>query len=201
MVMFQNFKGLFPVTANLIVLLLFLTSCGSGIWDPGDARKVDPNVEVRARKAIEEGRAVSADKLITGTGRGGAFEFASSNPMWRATLETLDFLPLSNVDYSGGIIITDWYSEGTATNEYIKITVRFFSTEIRADGLKVIIHKKVCNKVQNCSIKKITSALEEEVKSAILAKATIFEREGIDTNVKEYRKKFGDRGSRVKNKK
>ena len=120
MVMFQNFKGLFPVTANLIVLLLFLTSCGSGIWDPGDARKVDPNVEVRARKAIEEGRAVSADKLITGTGRGGAFEFASSNPMWRATLETLDFLPLSNVDYSGGIIITDWYSEGTTTNEYIK---------------------------------------------------------------------------------
>ena len=201
MVMFQNFKRLFPVTANLIVLLFFLTSCGTDIWDPGDARKIDPNVDVRARKAIEEGRAVSADQLIKGAGRGGAFEFASSNAMWRATLETLDFLPLSNVDYSGGIIITDWYSEGTATNEYIKITVRFFSTEIRADGLKVIIHKRVCNKVQNCSIKKITSALEEEVKSAILAKAAIFEREGIDANVKKYRKKFGDRGKRQKYKK
>ena len=41
--------------------------------------------------------------------------------MWRATLEILDFLPLANVDYSGGIITTDWYNEGTASDESLKL--------------------------------------------------------------------------------
>ena len=65
--------------------------------------------------------------------------------MWRASLETLDFLPLTTVDYSGGMIITDWYSENNNNNESIKITVRFLSNEIRSDSLKLIVHKKNCN--------------------------------------------------------
>ena len=101
--------------------------------------------------------------------------------MWRATLEILDFLPLSNVDYSGGIITTDWYNEGTAADESIKITIRFLSNEIRADGLKVIVHKRKCNTKQKCTVKKISSALEYELQVAILKKAAIFE--------KEYRRK------------
>ena len=109
------------------------------------------------------------------------YQFASSNPMWRATLEILDFLPLSNVDYSGGIITTDWYNEGTASDESIKITIRFLSNEIRADGIKVIVHKKKCNIKQKCIVKKISSALEYELQVAILKKAAIFE--------KEYRRK------------
>jgi len=101
--------------------------------------------------------------------------------MWRASLEILDFLPLSNVDYSGGIITTDWYNEGTASDESIKITIRFLSNEIRADGIKVIVHKKKCNIKQNCIVKKISSALQYELQVAILKKASIFE--------KEYRRK------------
>ena len=101
--------------------------------------------------------------------------------MWRATLEILDFLPLANVDYSGGIITTDWYNEGTASDESIKITIRFLSNEIRADGIKVIVHKKKCNIKQKCTVKKISSALEYELQVAILKKASIFE--------KEYRRK------------
>ena len=78
-------------------------------------------------------------------GGGTNYQFASSNPLWRATLEILDFLPLANVDYSGGIITTDWYNEGTASDESIKITIRFLTNEIRSDGLKIIVHKKRCN--------------------------------------------------------
>ena len=120
---------------------------------------------------------------IGGAVKGGKtnYQFASSNPMWRATLEILDFLPLSNVDYSGGIITTDWYNEGTATDESIKITIRFLSNEIRADGIKVIVHKKKCNSTQKCTVKKVSSALEYELQVAILKKAAIFE--------KEYRRK------------
>ena len=115
---------------------------------------------------------------------GGAFQFASSNPMWRATLEILDFLPLSNVDYSGGIITTDWYNEGTSSNEAIKITIRFLSNEVRADGLKVIIHKKKCGIQQACTVKKVSSALENELQVAILKKAVIFAKQDTLLNRK-----------------
>ena len=171
-----------------------LASCHALRWDPADARKVDPNVEVRARKALEEGRGISLNEAWRGgRNQGGVFQFASSNPLWRATIEVLDFLPLSNVDYSGGLVITDWYNEGTASGESIKITVRFLSNEIRADGIKIIIHQKICTKLQSCSISKISSALEMEVKTAILKKAKQFEKEGIDDYRKYYRKKYGDR--------
>ena len=179
-------KTILPI---LFLLSLLLTSCG--LYKPSDARSVSPNVDERVQQAIEEGRGF---RLGSGTGKGGTnFEFASSNELWRASLEVLDFLPLSNVDYSGGIIITEWYSEGTSNDEAIKITVRFLSNEIRADGLSVIIHKRVCNKFQQCTTAKIKSTLEEEVKLAILKTATLLEQGKYQKNREEYIKKHGDR--------
>ena len=186
------------VGSNLIklilpILFLFLiTSCG--IYRPSGAKTVSPNVDERVKQAIEEGRGFRLGKGI-GT-KTTTFEFASSNELWRASLEVLDFLPLSNVDYSGGIIITEWYNEGTSNDEAIKITVRFLSNEIRADGLSVIIHKRVCNKFQQCTVAKIKSTLEEEVKLAILKTATLLEKGKYETNKKEYIKKYGDRSLR-----
>ena len=118
-------------------------------------------------------------------GGGTSYQFASSNPMWRATLEILDFLPLANVDYSGGIITTDWYNEGTASNESLKITIRFLTNEVRSDGLKVIVHKKKCNIQQECTVKKVTSAIQSELQVAILKKAVIFEKELKKLNKKK----------------
>ena len=163
-------------------MLILLNSCG-GIWNPPDAREVSPNVEERVKKNLEEGRGIT----LMGAIKGGktSYQFASSNPMWRATLEILDFLPLSNVDYSGGIITTDWYNEGTAPNESIKITVRFLTNEIRSDGIKVIVHKKKCNIQQACTVKKIASALEKEIQIAILKKAVTFEKEYVRKNRKK----------------
>jgi len=156
----------------------FLNSCG--IWDPADARKVSPNADERVKKNLEEGKGIT---LMGGLkGKKTTYEFASSNPMWRATLEILDFLPLANVDYSGGIVTTDWYNEGISTDESIKITVRFLTNEIRSDGLKIIVHKKKCSIAQKCTVKKISSALEYELQVAILKKATIFEKEYIKKN-------------------
>ena len=149
-----------PILPILFLLSFLLTSCG--MLKPSDARKVSPNVDERVKQAIQEGRGF---RIGSGMGKSGTnFEFASSNELWRASLEVLDFLPLANVDYSGGIIITEWYSEGLSNDEAIKITVRFLSNEIRADGLSIIIHKRVCNKFQQCTTAKIKSTLEEEVK-------------------------------------
>ena len=99
-------------------------------------------------------------------------------------LEILDFIPLSNIDYAGGIIITDWYSEGTASNESVKITIRFLTTEVRADGIKIVVHKKKCTQQQNCTIQKVDSALESELQVAILRKAAIYEKEWLKKNKK-----------------
>ena len=152
-----------------------VSSCG--IYKPVDARKVPANVNERVQKNLEEGKGMTLKRLMTGGGGGTSYQFASSNPMWRATLEILDFLPFANVDYSGGIVTTDWYNEGTASNESIKITVRFLTNEIRSDGLKIIVHKKRCNIQQKCTVKKISSALEHELQVAILKKAILFQKE------------------------
>ena len=168
-----------------IIAFSFFTSCG--IYQPSDARKISPNADERVRKNLEEGRGITLGGLTSG-GRT-SYQFASSNPMWRATLEILDFLPLSNVDYSGGIVTTDWYNDGTSADESIKITVRFLTNEIRADGLKIIVHKKKCGIQQKCTVKKVSSALEYELQVAILKKAAIFEKEYIKKNRKKRPKK------------
>ena len=180
---YMSKKIVFFITT--ILVFSFLNSCG--IYKPSDARKVSPNSKERVKKNLEEGKGISLGKLLN-EGRGGtSYQFASSNPMWRATLEILDFLPLANVDYSGGIITTDWYNEGTALDESIKITVRFLTNEIRSDGIRIIVHKKRCNLEQSCKITKISSAIEQELQVAILKKAILFERE-FNKNKKKYKR-------------
>ena len=146
-----------------------LTSCG--IYAPSDARKVSPNSKERVKKNLEEGKGISLKGMVSDAkGSGGNYQFASSNPLWRAALEKLDFAPLSNVDYGGGIIITDWFSEGSS-NEQIKISIRFLTNEIRSDSIDVIIHKKVCNTQNKCKINKVENTLNSEIRFAILKKA------------------------------
>lgn len=151
----------------LLSLIIFLSSCG--IYKPVDARKVPTNDKDKREKNMREGK-----KIKFGRGsnkKGGDFEFSSSNPLWRATLEIINFMPLSNADYSGGLIITDWYNQDSSKNESIKITVRFLSNEIRSDGLKIIIHKKICDEKLNCKISLLKDGLGNDIKIAILKKA------------------------------
>ena len=175
---------IFKVFNGTLVLLFFLTS-SCGIYKPADARKIDPNVNARVQKNIEEGRGF---RIMGGKKKGGGtFEFASSNEMWRASIDLLDFTPFSNVDYSGGIIITDWFSdENSSKNESLKITVRFLSNEIRADGINVIIHKKVCDEKNKCNIKKIDSTLAGEIKLAILKEAAKISQSDMEANKEPY---------------
>ena len=185
MTFYNHIRKTLIITILGTFIFSFLNSCG--IYQPSDARKVSPNSKERVKKNLEEGKGLSVKKLMGGDGDGTSYQFASSNPMWRATLEILDFLPLANVDYSGGIITTDWYNEGTASDESIKITVRFLTNEIRSDGLKIIVHKKICGVAQTCSVKKISSTLEQELQIAILKKAALFEKE-YNTNKKKNKR-------------
>jgi hypothetical protein len=155
---------------NLILgvfLIFFISSCG--LYKKSDARKVSPNPSERVKANMEKGEGFRIKNLGKNSGD---FQFASSNEMWRATLDILDFAPLGNVDYSGGLIITDWFNEEAEPRNSLKITVRFLTNEIRADGLEVILHKKTCNQNLECSVKKYSSKINNDIKLAILKRAT-----------------------------
>ena len=163
----------YKLLALTIIAILALNSCKALKPKWVDTRNVPTDARERARKNIEEGRGVSLGNLGN---RKTTYQFSSSNPMWRASLEVLDFIPLTTVDYSGGVIITDWYNDN-AGNDAIKVTVRFLSNEVRTNSIKVVVHKKTCDNNQNCATNKIDSKIEEELVTSILKLAAKFEKE------------------------
>lgn len=154
----------------LILLTISLNSCG--IYRPVDAREFPPDPKKRVEKNLEEGRGI---KLFDSNRKSTAnYEFASSNELWRATLDIIDFMPLTTANYSGGIIVTDWYSDDQNLNESLKITVRFLTNEIRSDALDLKIFYKNCDKNNKCSIVENSGNLSAELKKQILKKATTY---------------------------
>jgi len=168
-----------------VIIIFSLNSCN--IYKYSDARKNPTSGSERVKKNIEEGKGFRLGSLGR---KSTTFEFATSNALWRASIEKLNFAPLSNVDYAGGIIVTDWFSEGSS-NEQIKITVRFLTNEIRSDAVNVIIHKKICDSQNNCKINKIESTLNSEIRFAILKKATQIKKQDLvrkkDDNPEDYK--------------
>ena len=170
----------------LFLILTFLSECG--IYRKTDSRKVPVNVNDRVQKNLEEGRRI---KFGNPGMKSGQFGFATSNEMWRATIEILDFIPLNNADYGGGIIITDWYNANNNDSESLKIMIRFLSNEVRADGLKVTVYKKKCklnSGLLNCATQVDKSEIGQELKLAILKKAAIYKTEKQEKEAKEFMK-------------
>jgi hypothetical protein len=156
-----------------LIISIIISSCGPLAYKRADVKDVPVNEADKRKKNIEEGRGAT---FKFGKRKSGTFDFASSNEMWRATIDVLDFAPLVNADYGGGIIITDWYSEYADENESIKISVQFLSNEIRIDGLKVLVYKKKCTTNQSCKITKIDSKINQEIKMAIVKKAALIKK-------------------------
>ena len=160
-----------------IILYFFLISSllSCGIYKPVDTRKVPISGPERAKKNVAEGRGITLGKAI---GRGSTnYEFSTSNPMWRASLDILDFLPLSTVDYSGGVIISEWYTDDSNENQALKITIRFLSNTIQTNSLKVTVHKKKCSIDQSCKVEVFQSRIQEELVASILKKASILQKQ------------------------
>ena len=174
----------------LFFLIFFtLSSCAKeGFFKTGDARKNPPDPELRVKKNLEEGKGFRLSNAMgMGGNKGTNFEFASSNGLWRASLDVLDFMPLTSANYSGGVIITDWYSEQGNPDESIKITIRFLSNEVRSDAINVDIFYKKCVAVNNCKINKKDGQLKKEITKQILAKAAVYQKQVKDKNFRPYR--------------
>ena len=156
-------------------LIILLNSCGPLAYKKVDARKVSWDPEERVKKNLEEGRGF---RLFENEKKfGTTYEFASSNELWRATLDTIDFMPLTTANYSGGIVVTDWYSDNQSLSENIKITVRFLSNEIRSDALDLKIFYRKCDSSNKCKIIQKEGNLSKELKKEILKKATIYQQQ------------------------
>ena len=154
------------------LIILQLTSCG--MYRPTDAREFPPEPEKRVQKNLDEGRGF---RLFKDDNKGGVFDFASSNELWRASLDTLDFMPLISADYGGGIIITDWYNENNNYEDAIKISIRFLTNEIRSDALNIKVYTKKCENLNKCSINENNSEIQNKLITTILSKATRYKQE------------------------
>ena len=159
----------------LAIITLFLNGC-NGKFPGADARKFPADPEKRVEQNLREGRGFKLDNQF-GNSRGGVFDFANSNGLWRASLDVIDFMPLTSVNYSGGIIITDWYSENNNQNESIKISIRFMTNEIRSDALNIkVFNRKCSDSFLKCKITETEGVLVTELKREILKKATLYKK-------------------------
>mgnify|MGYP001182694749 FL=1 len=159
----------------LFILFSSVVSCGG--FKKVDTRKVPISGIERAKKNVKEGRGVGLGQVIGKTRGSTNYEFSTSNPMWRATLDILDFLPLSTVDYSGGVIISDWYTDNSNKNQALKITVRFLSNTVQTNSIKVTVHRKKCSVNQTCNVELFKSRIQEELIASILKEAAILEKQ------------------------
>ena len=168
-----------------IIAILILTGCKNGKLPGADARKVPYSSEERVKRYLESGKGFRLDKAFKRKNIGD-FDFASSNELWRASLDVIDFMPLASANYSGGVIITDWYTDNQNSDESIKLTIRFLTNEIRSDAIDIKIFYKKCPEVNKCVVNERTGPLSKELKKEILKLATIYKQDTDAKNFKEY---------------
>ena len=168
-----------------LFLPLFIYSCNGKL--PGaDARKIPYDPKERVKRNLEQGKGFRLDDTFGGGGKAGKFEFASSNPLWQASLDTIDFMPLASANYSGGVLITDWYSDNQNSNESIKITIRFLTNEVRSDALDIKVFYKKCDSINNCNVTEQDGTLKTELNKEILKKAAIYKEQQKDKTFRPY---------------
>ena len=157
----------------LLFLLFFFTNNCAKI-DPATGEKIliEPNAKIKAENAAKDGKGLFGD-ISVGKKSATVFDFATSNVLWRATLKSLEFMPLINADYSGGVIVYDWYAENLNSNEQIKVSVRFMNNEVRSDSIEVLVHKKICDANNKCTATKMDKNFINEIKDRILVSARL----------------------------
>jgi len=181
--MISKVNTIFRILAIILLILPTLTSCGALKYRPVDAKEYPPEPEKRIKKNMEEGRGI---RIWKSGNKSGTFDFASSNALWRASLDTISFMPLLTADYGGGIIVTDWFNSTNNEKQSIKISIQFLSNEIRSDALDIKVFKKKCEINKNCKIVSSEGKLNNELKLTILKKAAIFEKENIVRTKEDY---------------
>lgn len=160
---------------HILILLVFIFGQSCSKTDPVTGEKVliEPNPQKRAEAARDASGGIFGNIGKSGNNQT-TVNFATTNVLWKATLKTLDFIPLQSVDYAGGILITDWYSDEKNTSDFIKITIKFLDNEVRSNSINVTSHKKTCSKGNdNCPVVKLSENFNNEIKDTIIQTARL----------------------------
>lgn len=152
----------------IIIALLSTTSCG--IFDKKENKdeslkkeeRFEPNVFKRSENSVGRGT------TLFGGGKKAA-EFAADSVIWQASLKAMEDIPLSQVNYTGGVIISDWYSSGSS-NESIKISVFIKSARLETTSVEVKSFKKTCEN-DTCKTIPLQDSFNNSIKDKILARA------------------------------
>ena len=166
----------------LLFLLTFFTHCAKVDPTTGEKVLVETDTRKKSREFVDKQGGLFGE--IGKSSSGTNFEFSTSNVLWRATLKSLDFLPLVNADYSGGIIVYDWYSNKN-DKESIKISVRFLSNELKSSSVMVAGHKKICDEVGKCFIEKLDDKFTDEIKESVISTARLLKIEDSKKDTKK----------------
>lgn len=152
-----------------------LSACAQGKYDP-----------VRKKTGSEVGRKFESEKRETIFGDGGILgtggkEQSSANAggggigvnsyLWRATLDTISFLPVTSADPFGGVIITDWYAPQETPNERFKLNVYVLGRALRADGVKVSVFRQVFDASGNWRDSQVEADAARKIEDSILTRA------------------------------
>jgi hypothetical protein len=162
------FKNILKYQYILLLLVAFLGHCAKTDPVTGEKILIETDARKKSRDFVEKQGGLFGD--IGKSSSGTNFEFSTSNVLWRATLKNLDFLPVANADYSGGIIVYDWYSNKEDKHS-IKISVRFLSNELKTSSIMVAGHKKICDDLGKCFIEKLNNKFTDEIKESIISSA------------------------------
>jgi len=153
-----------------IFLVLLTFSCAKTDPMTGEKIIIEPDPVKKARDSAARGGGILGD--IGGQKSSNqTVNFGNANVLWRASLKSLDFLPLISSDYSGGILIYDWYSQSNNSKEQIKISIQFLSNELRSDSIKIIAHKRICENIDKCSNLIVDQKFADTVKENIITVA------------------------------
>lgn len=153
----------------LFSLLLILSACDNG------------SVEASYPKNAEDTRREQYGKLtgeggLLGLGRseedsGGASPIGVNSFLWRATLDTLAFMPMASADPFGGVIITDWYEDPKTPGERFKITALILDKSLRADGIKISLFKQKKDDSGEWRDTETNSSIARDIENTILTRA------------------------------
>lgn len=152
----------FPIA--LFATALRLQGCsGDGAAEP-EPRQVEANTG---------GNGGLIDGLLDGiNGSGQRGENITVNSyLWRASLDTISFLPLTTADPFGGVIISDWYSPPETPDERFKVTVYILDRELRADGLRVAVFRQTRTENESWVAAKVDDRTGRDIENAILKRA------------------------------
>ena len=185
-----NSKTFYFMLISIVTCLVFTNSCS--LEDAEIVRAPVPEDLIMKRErerreavgsAEDENFIINTFKDITGIGdnnnQPGGTQIAVNAYLWRASLDTLSFMPLLSADPFGGVIITDWHANSESSNEKFKVVAYILDRELRVDALKISIFKKLKNEEGDWEDPKGNSALQTKIEDAILTKARKYKIQSI----------------------